>query len=260
MSGTSTAYIIGNDKGGVGKTTVATNLGAALFYRGRNFKILELDNNNNSMVFGNSQILGGDKTISLKMDEKVKAIGSMIFNLAKTKDMDYIIDIGGGDDFHSALDSLKELKLNKKWIIPTTSDKKYLKNAANTFNAIDDAENTYFVLNKVYNIDDVENEFMYFFGNKKYGVKPVDEVFSKSKFLSIPNSQFFQIAEDDEQTLLDLALISMEKDEEEITQDFMSIAQDDENKFINLWENYERSKEAAKIFMKIEKNFKKLLD
>lgn len=255
-----TVFIVGNEKGGVGKSTTATNLGTCLFYRGRNFRIVELDDHNNSMMFANSQILGGDKTISLKLDQKVKAIGSMIFNLAKNQEMDFILDIGGGSDFHAVIENLKELKINKKWLIPTTSDKKYLANAARAFELIDDPQNTYFVLNKVYSMDNLENEFMYFFGNKKYGVKAVSECFSKTPFLAIPHSQFFQIAEDDEMTLLDLGLISMEKDEEQIQKEFLEIVGDDENKFITLWENYERSKEAAKIFMKIEKSFKKLLN
>jgi len=250
-------YIITNTKGGVGKSTTATTLACTLFAQKRAFKIIELDNNNTSMLFGNSEILK-DKAISLKLDEKVKAIGGMVFNIAKNQDMDYIIDVGGGDDINRLLDSLKEIHLQKTWIIPTTSDRKYLKNAADTFRMIDDSENTYFVLNRVFEIKNVENEFMYFFGSQKYGVKAVDSNFCNSKWMTIPSSMFFQLAEDDEQTLLDLALISIEKDEAEITQDFLKIAKDDEVKFVKLWENYERSKEAAKIYMKIDKSFKKL--
>ncbi len=77
-----TVFAIASTKGGVGKSTTATNMGTCLFYRGRNFRIVELDDHNNSMLFENSKILGGDRTISLKLDQKVKAIGSMIFNLA----------------------------------------------------------------------------------------------------------------------------------------------------------------------------------
>lgn len=253
-------YICANNKGGVGKTQTATTLATILFYRGREFRVIELDNNNTSMLFSNSRILGSDKAISLKLDEKTKAIGSMIFQIANNKEMDFILDIGGGDDIKALLESLKSLKLEKIWLIPTTSDKKYLTNAADTFEMIGDSKNTFFILNKVYGKESLENEFMYFFGNSKFGIKTVSDVFTKTKYLSIPHSQFFQIAEDSEQTLLDLALISIEKNEEEITAEFLKIAAGDENKFIQLWAQYEQSQVAAKIFFEIEKSFKKLLN
>lgn len=251
-------YIIANTKGGVGKTQTATTLATVLFFRQKKFKIVELDNNNTSMIFSNSRILSSDTAVSLKLEEKTKAIASMVFQLANNSELDYIIDVGGGDDIKALIENLKSLQLEKTWLVPTTGDKKYLKNAADTFELIGDPKNTFFVLNKVYDIQKVENEFMYFFGNSKFGVKPVSDSFAKSKYMSIPHSQFFQIAEDDEQTLLDLALISIEKDEAQITKDFLVIAKGNEAKFIKLWETYEQSKEAAKIFFQIEKSFKKL--
>jgi hypothetical protein len=247
-------YVIANTKGGVGKTTTAVNLGCLLFFKNRNFKIVEIDNNNNSMIFSNSEILK-NKGITVRTDEKAKAIGGIFFNLAKNPEMDYIVDIGGGDDLKQIIESLKELNLPKTYLIPATSDKKYLKNAVDTFKLIDDTDNTYFILNRCY-AEDEKNEFMYFFGNKKLGVKPVDDILKDAKYFKIPYSNFYQIAEDEEQTLLDLALISIEKDETEITKDFMEMSNGDEVKFIELWETYEKSKEAAKLFIKISENMK----
>lgn len=252
-------YIVGSTKGGVGKSLIAVVIAMILFFRKRKFKVIELDNNNNSLSYQNSEVLSKDTGISLSTEEKTKAIGSIIFNIAKDSNMDYIVDIGGGDDFKAVIESLTELDLPKTYIIPTTSDKKYLQNASDTFDLISDPENTFFALNKSYE-KNPKNEFMYFFGNSKFGVKPVSENFKKGKYFNIPHSQFFQIAEDDEQTLLDLALISIEKNETEITKDFMDLCGDDESKFIELWEQYERSKEAAKLFLKIQNNSKVLFD
>ena len=251
-------YIIANTKGGVGKTTAAINLATLLAFRDRKFKVVELDNSNDSMVFSNSEILNRDTAVTLRLNEKVQAIGSMMFNLAKNKDMDFVLDLGGGDDSKVMIESLKEIDIQKTWLIPTTSDKKYLKNTADTFKLIGEQKNTIFVLNKA-NSDDYETEFMYFFGSKKFGVKAVDECFLDARYFVIPSSPFFQIAEDDEQTLLDLALLSIEKNEQEITTEFLEIAGDDETTFIKLWEKYERSKEAAKLFLKIQKNASKVL-
>jgi len=251
-------YIIANTKGGVGKTTTAVNLATLLAFREKKFKIVELDNSNNSMIFSNSEILNQDTAVSLQLDQKTQAIGSMMFNLAKNKEMDFILDLGGGDDSKVMIESLKEIDLPKTWIIPTTSDKKYLKNASDTFKLIDDSQSTIFVLNKA-NSQEHKTEFMYFFGSQKYGVKAVDECFTDSQYFVIPSSPFFQIAEDDEQTLLDLALLSIEKNEQEITKDFLEMAGDDESSFIKLWEKYEKSKEAAKLFLQIQKNAKQVL-
>lgn len=253
-------YICANTKGGVGKTQTATTLATILFYRGHQFRVIELDNSNISMLFSNSRILGDEKAISLKLDEKSKAIGSMIFQIANNKEMDYILDIGGGDDIKALIESLKNLKLEKTWLIPLNSDRKYLNNASETFEMINDPKNTFFILNRVYGKEALEIEFMYFLGNSKFGIKPWSENFAKSKYLTVPHSNFFQIAEDAFQTLLDLALISIEKNEEEITAEFLKIAAGDESKFIQLWTQYEQSQVAARIFFEIEKSFKKLLN
>jgi len=249
-------YVTANTKGGVGKSTTAINLACQLHYLGRDFKIVEIDNSNSSMIFSNSQILK-NRGMTIKTDEKAKAIGGIFFNLAKNPNMDYIVDIGGGDDFKQIIESLKELELQKRYLIPVTSDKKYLKNAENTFKVIDDPENTFFVLNRCYS-DDFKQEFMYFFGNKKLGVKPVSVIFESAKYITVPFSNFYQIAEDNEETLLDLALVSMKKNEMEITKEFMEISGDDEGQFIALWEHYERSKEVAKVFMRIYQNMQPL--
>ena len=251
-------YVIANTKGGVGKTTTAVNLACQLSYLDRDFKIVEIDNNNNSLIFSNSEILK-DKGMTVKTDEKAKAIGGIFFNLAKNPNMDYIVDIGGGDDFHQIIESLKELDLPKTYLIPATSDKKYLTNAKDTFEEINDPSNTYFVLNRCYS-DDPKKEYIYFFGNQKLGVKPVSDIFKDAKYFTMPYSNFYQIAEDDEQTILDLALISIAKNENEITKDFMELSKGNESKFIELWETYEKSKEAAKIFLRIHANMKMMLE
>lgn len=246
-------YVIVNTKGGVGKTTFSVNLATLLYFRKRDFKVIELDNSQDSMLFNNSEVLNKDRAVSLVLKDKTKAIGKVMFNLTKNSEMDFIIDVGGGGDTEEMIETLKELDLPKTWIIPATSDKKYLKNAEKTYKLINQPDNTYFVLNRCHETDP-KDEFFYFFGNRKFGVKPVADFFKDSKYFAMPDSNFYQIAEDAEQTILDLALLSIEKNEKEISDDFMKIAGDDEDKFIELWVTYETSKEAAKLFSKISKN------
>lgn len=249
-------YIITNTKGGVGKTTTAINLASILAFKNRKFKLVELDSSNNSMIFHNSELLNDETAISLDLNQKHQAIGSMMFNLAKNKDMDFVIDLGGGTDSKIMIDSLKELEsINKTWIIPTSSDKKYLQNASDTFEMINDAPNTYFILNKYHeNTEEDGEDFMYFFGDKKLGVEPVSKHFKTSKYFKIPASPYFQLAEDDGQTLLDMALLSIQNTEAEASEKFIELAGEDEFAYISLWLKYTRSLTAAKLFNKIQTN------
>jgi len=250
-------YAITNTKGGVGKSNTAVLLACLLKIHQRDFKIVELDNNNNSLQFANSEFLNLEIMQSVKLDQKTEVMADVLYDTMNNPSLDYVIDLGGGDDTQ-ILETIISVPLNKTYLIPITSDKKYLRNAVDTFNLIGDADNTWFVLNKYSNLQNLKKDFIYFFGDEKMGIEPVSSIFTNSKWVAIPNTQFFQIAEDEEQTILDLAKISMSNDEKEIMQIFFKQADGSREKYHQLYMMYEKSKEAAKVLTEIIENTKAL--
>ncbi|MEA2017535.1 MAG: hypothetical protein U9N59_03720 [Campylobacterota bacterium] len=243
-----------NDKGGVGKSLTSIVLACLLHAQNRKFKIVELDNSNNSLVFKNSDFLTEDKAISVKLDQKDNVISDMLFDIMSDPNLDYIVDVGGGDDTRKVLDILKPIELPKTYLIPTLKIKKYLQNALNTYNYIDDPSNTFFVLNQYSDIKNIKQEFRYFFGDADMGIEPVSKVFKKSQAIYMPYSDLFQIAEDDEQTILDLASISQGVSEAEARKMSFELAAGDRAKFGVLITQYNNSIKAQKLFTEIQKN------
>lgn len=241
-------FVVSNGKGGVGKTTTTTNLACVLHAQGRNFKVIELDNSNQSFIFNNSDFLTQDRAVSFKLDQKDQAISDMLFDLMSDNKLDYIIDCGGGDDTKNVLDLILPLELPKTYLIPTLKIKKYLKNAIDTFEYINDPQNTVFVLNQYNNFENIQSEFKYFFGDKEMGIKPVSPIFKTTKTIYMPFSDLFQIAEDDEQTIYDLASVSRGVGELEARQMAFELSKGDRNKFAALRTQYNNSLAAQKLF------------
>lgn len=247
-------YIIVNTKGGVGKSLTSINLACLLQAQNRNFRVVELDNNNNSIIFNNSDFLTQDRAISLKLDKKDRAISDMLFDVMSDGSLDYIVDVGGGDDTLKILDALKSVQIEKTYIIPTLKIKKYLKNALDTYEYINDPQNTFFVLNQYTNFENIRKEFRYFFGDKDMGIKPVSPLFKSAKVIYIPYSDLFQVAEDDEQTILDLANISRDVTEAEARATSFQLADGDRDKFATLITQYQNSQEAQKLFRELQES------
>lgn len=247
-------YIIVNTKGGVGKSLTSINLSCLLHAQNRNFKVVELDNNNNSIVFNNSDFLTQDRAVSLKLDKKDRAISDMLFDVMSDGSLDYIVDVGGGDDTLKILDALKSVQIEKTYIIPTLKIKKYLKNALDTYEYINDPQNTFFALNQYIKLQNVKAEFKYFFGDKDMGIKPVSTLFKSAKVIYIPYSDLFQVAEDDEQTILDLANISRDVTEAEARATSFQLAAGDRDKFATLITQYQNSQEAQLLFAELQES------
>lgn len=247
-------YIIVNTKGGVGKSLTSINLSCLLHAQNRNFKVVELDNNNNSIVFNNSDFLTQDRAISLKLDKKDRAISDMLFDVMSDGSLDYIVDVGGGDDTLKILDALKSVQIEKTYIIPTLKIKKYLKNALDTYEYINDPQNTFFALNQYTKLQNVKGEFKYFFGDRDMGIKPVSPLFLSAKVIYIPYSDLFQVAEDDEQTILDLANISRDVTEAEARATSFQLAAGDRDKFATLITQYQNSQEAQLLFAELQES------
>ena len=251
-------YTTINTKGGVGKSLTSVVLACLLHSKNRDFKILEIDNSNNSLVFKNSDFLTEDKAISVKLDQKDTVISDMLFDIMCESELDYIVDVGGGDDTQKILDILKPLELEKTYLIPTLKIKKYLQNAEDTYKYIDDFENTFFVLNQYQNQKNIKQEFKYFYGDKDMGIKPVSNLFKNAQVISLPYSDLFQIAEDDEQTILDLASVANGVTEQQAREMSFKLADGDRDKFRILITQYNNSLKAQELFQEIEEQVKTL--
>lgn len=246
-------YIIVNNKGGVGKTNTAITIACLLHSAGKKFKLVELDNNNSSLLFKNSKVLPQDNIKSLKISKKDEVVSDMLFDLMDDPEMSYIIDIGGGDDA-KIVEKFKQINRPKTWIIPTTKIKKYLANAVTTHDEIGDPENTVFCLNMYSDFSKIQKEFMWFFGDSKLGIKPFSPIFAKARTIGIPFSHHFEIAADDEKTLYDLATISRETTQEEAETEFFAASGGNREQFHKMMMMYWRSQEAAQVFAEIEQN------
>ncbi len=253
-------HVTANTKGGTGKSNTAITLACVLAAKGKEFRIVELDNNNNSLKNTNSDILNEKNSKSLKLKNKEEAISDMLFDLMDDEKMDYIIDIGGGNDTFEIIDAVKSLDLPKTYYIPILKIKKFMQNAEDTFKYIDDPENTVFVLNQYSNLSELKNEFIYFFGSKKAGVKKVSDYFKDENFIAVPYSNYFQIAEDDEMTLYDLAAISMNLSEADARKMFFEKSNGDRELFHKMRTQYVNSQEAVEVLEEISQNFWNIQD
>jgi hypothetical protein len=247
-------YIIANSKGGVGKTNSAVVVACLLHAAGRKFKLIELDNNNSSLLFAKSKVMAKENIRTLKIDRKDEAVADMLFDLMSEPDMSYIIDIGGSDNTYPIIEKLKQVNRPKTWIIPVTKIKKYLANAVATHDEIGDGDNTVFCLNMYSDFSKIQKEFMYFFGDSKIGIKPYSPIFAKARTIGIPFSHHFEISADGEQTIYDLASLSKETSQEEAETEFYNAAGGDREKFHRMMMMYWRSQEAAQVFAEIEQN------
>jgi len=253
-----TVYVVAGTKGGVGKSLISLILSNLLQDQGRNFKIIEIDDNNDSLKFKNSSILNSENAVSFKVDMKNDAINDMFFDLMEDETMDYIIDCGGGNDTKEVLKLLGDIPFDKKFLLPCSRVKKYIKNADETFEIINEPENTFYVLNQYFDIDKLEEEFLYFFGNEKLGIKPASKYFSEDKYFAVPFSNSFQIAEDEEQILLDLASISQKLTKKQAIDMFYEKAKKDRKIFNKLMPKYQNSCDGNELFKILKQNFSKL--
>lgn len=248
-------HIIASTKGGAGKSNTAVTLACVLAKKDRVFRIIEFDDNNNSLKYSNSDILNEVNSKSLKLKKKGEAISDMLFDLMSDENIDYIIDIGGGNDTFEILDAVKGIDIDKTYYIPLLKIKKFMQNAHDTFVYINDPDNTVFVLNQYSKLNEIKNEFLYFFGSEKAGVKKVSEHFKNDNYIAVPFCNHFQIAEDDEMTIYDLASISQNLAEAEARKMFFEKAQGNRNKFHKEMTKYWNSQEAVIIFDEIVNNF-----
>ena len=252
-------YVITNNKGGVGKSLTSTVLASVLADADRNFKLVEIDDHNKSLEFKNSQILNKNNMQTIQLDKKEENIEKIFFEIMSDPDLDYIIDIGGSHNTDAVIPILKEVDFQKIWIIPVIRVKKYIKNADATAAQIDDLGNTIFLLNQYSNLESIEDDFLYFFGNKDLGIKKESKYFNANNYLAIPFTNAFQFAEDEEQTIHDLLQIANEVNPSDARKLFFEQSAGDQKEYLKLMSIYRQSKIALDIFKEIKNNFSKII-
>ena len=248
-------YVIVNTKGGVGKSLTSVTVASLLHEAGKKFKLIEIDDNNESLKFSSSDFLTTENTESFKVDQKDDVTADIFFDLMSDPELDYVVDLGGGNDAKVVKMLQGDDRFDITYIIPSLKTKKFIKNADETFELINDAENTIYLLNG-YTKEDIEEEFVYFFGSKKFAIKSASQYFDTKRYLSIPDSNAFQFAEDMEMTLLDLAGISREMTEREANDMFFQQADGNRMKYRQLRTQYLQSVEANRTFEEIKSDFK----
>jgi len=249
-----TIYTVVSTKGGVGKSTLSWHVLPAIFKAlKKEFKIFEIDNNNSTNIFSHSAIIQ-ENTKNVKTHNK-DITAEIIFETLSS-DNEIIIDAGGGDDARMVIDIVQGIgEANIKWIIPLNRNLAQLKNASDTFQKIDDPKNTLFALNGYSSKETLEEDFIFYFGNKNLNIKSIKDTLKISNELTIPYTSYFEIAEQKGFTLHDLAAISKELDKNAAKSMFYEKFKDDKAAFLSAWGDYRLSENASFVLDEIIENF-----
>ena len=209
-------------KGGVGKTTTGWQTAPSILaYHDIGFSGWEVDDNNNSFYYINSNIVTENNFRTVRTDDEEIAADIALDSIMNGDKI--IVDGGGGNDTRKAIKLIKAVgeDVSKVWLIPIDSNRDDFKLALETVDLIGDADNTYFVLNNFA----TEKQFRWF-DREKY-----------KNFVEVPYSELFAYAREEKQTLYDLAQISKNMSKEQAKKIFVE-------QFTN--ENGELDREAFK--------------
>jgi len=195
----SNVFCVVNTKGGVGKSTIASQIIPILFRnKNKRIKIYEIDDNNKTF-FKNSKI----EFNTLKVSRTEDVIDDVNVDLMlDEEDVVNIIDAGGGNDTKAVLEGIKKAEIKGiVYIIPVNDDFEQFQNTKHTIEVIRDFDKNakiFLLFNRVFSFSrkDIENQFIAFFGSEEYGIEGrFDEIFEyiENNILMIQNTQIFSI-------------------------------------------------------------------
>lgn len=247
-------YTVVSTKGGVGKSTISWHVLPSVFKSlGRDFQIFEIDNNNSTNIFSSSEIIK-ENVKNVKTDDR-DITAEIIFETLSSKN-EIIIDAGGGDDALKVIDIVKSIgNVDIKWIIPLNRNLAQLKNAIDTYEKIKDKENTLFVLNGYSQKEKIEEDFIFWYGEKNLNIDSMKKTLKVADELKIPYSSYFEMAEQKGYTLFDLASIAKELDKESAKNVFFEKYKDNKEMFLRTWADYLLSENAGIVIDEILENF-----
>jgi len=190
-----------NTKGGGGKTTTSTHVLAYLLYQGEPINVVEIDNNNVSSIFHNSQILVS-KSITTDQKELRRALSEAVFDPKQ----EYIIDAGGGDDSLAVIREVIALGEEVEFYIPIQPDRKTLHNVKETVQAIGKDYPIHLILNNFYP-GERETAFWFIYGDEDNGFEANLAILRQfNSVISVPHSRTIGQAEAFGKTVGDVAL------------------------------------------------------
>ena len=187
-----------NTKGGVGKSTIASQILPVLFRdANKKIKVYELDDNNQTF-YKNSKI----EFKTLKTEKSEEAIDEVYFDLELGEDIVNIIDAGGGNDTKVVLEAIKKAELKDVvYFIPINDDFEQFTNTKSTVELIRSFDNNsriFLIFNRTISFEpkDIYDQFIAFFGSENYGIEGrFDEIANlvEKDFLILQNTQIISI-------------------------------------------------------------------
>lgn len=254
--------IILNTKGGVGKSTISIILCQLLAYRNIDFKYIEIDNSNDTTKALERSETFKNKMISIMTDKADEELYAATFEALK-EDKVIIVDIGGGTDTREIIDLINEqfthMNSEINFILPFENSYKQMPNLLNTYNLIDNPENTYFVKNKVIPFKDKKDEYIFFEGSKIKGVEnyrkkinPINKVFE------VNLSDLHGIAEISKETILDVAALAMQYSKDEAHK--MFISEYEMAEYVSMMTRFTNSENCLKDIQQLNEEFEELFN
>lgn len=205
--------VVASNKGGAGKTNTATNILPSIIMQNDPDAIIDFieidDNNDNTSVYTLTKVLNTMQSIKLK--DGVEVLQDVVFDLMQDREHHYvIIDAGGGNDTTEVVSMIKELEIGElaelTFLVPFMSSKAQVQNIKDMVDSkLFGDERVIYVLNGIKNMLDVENEFLFWFGNEDLGIPSLYEELGEPKCLNIPYSNLFDIATIGGETIYDYA-------------------------------------------------------
>lgn len=191
-------FVIASTKGGVGKTTLATQVIPCLFQDAKEINIYELDNNNITKL-KNSKL----NIQTLKINNKANdMVAGVHFDVISQSDAINIIDIGGGNDTVQVLEYIGEIAAHGfTYIVPINDDIFQLYNAQETINTIKEIDPNapiFLVLNRCIALTEeaIKNQFIGIYGSTEWGIEgklAEIEAVPGVQIIAIENSNLFTV-------------------------------------------------------------------
>ena len=236
-------YVVANTKGGVGKSTIASQVMAPYLNvkHGEKVVITSADDNNKyDESLSESDIL---EVKTYGLTDGIDNAEDLLYDVVQDN-KSYILDVEGGNGSAEAIKSICSLELDDHivFVIPFFSDKSGIKNMKDTMKAIrehTEESKILLVANKVQNINNIENEFLYFYGDEDLeikGILPELEADKNIALTPILSTNVFDLASESSKTAFEIG--EWKVDIDQYLKDQMAVSKED----------YKKAKAFAKIF------------
>jgi CobQ/CobB/MinD/ParA nucleotide binding domain len=221
--------VVVNTKGGVGKTTISNHLAPLLFNSDEVITVLELDNNNNSAIYEESDAITG-MSLGTKDKDLQEAVEEALFSTLAGKNV--VIDAGGGDDSVRVISAIVDAGEECHFIVPFAPTFEALENIQQTVSLLPDNSEKTLIFS---NYTDLKNDFWFIFGLDEFGIDADFSIFKKfNSFAYAPKTNLVEITKRYKKTLQDIALISSTYDYNEAKKEWFELGKDEFKKKLRM--------------------------